>query len=127
VLTSVATILHDLAGLCMGTAADSAHIPSYEIGSRYFQETHPESIFRECRHYCKLVSQAEQMPGVLEIAIQTALVKRLTAPNGVYQMWRCPASDNLRYLPEEFVESDRLMDELLRSHIERTPQVIRVR
>src|ERR1700674_5802785 len=44
--------------------AIAAHIPSYEIGSRYFQETHPESIFREC-HYCELVSQAEQMPRVL--------------------------------------------------------------
>jgi pyruvate dehydrogenase (quinone) len=56
--------------------AIAAHIPSYEIGSRYFQETHPESIFRECSHYCELISQAEQMPRVLEIAIQTALTKR---------------------------------------------------
>ena len=56
--------------------AIAAHIPSDEIGSRYFQETHPESIFRECSHYCELVSQAEQMPRVLEIAIQTALAKR---------------------------------------------------
>ena len=56
--------------------AIAAHIPSYEIGSRYFQETHPESIFRECSHYCELVCQAEQMPRVLEIAIQTALAKR---------------------------------------------------
>ena len=56
--------------------AIAAHIPSYEIGSRYFQETHPESIFRECSHYCELVSQAEQMPRILEIAIQTALAKR---------------------------------------------------
>src|ERR1700681_2664189 len=56
--------------------AIAAHIPSYEIGSCYFQETHPESIFRECSHYCELVSQAEQMPRVLEIAIQTALAKR---------------------------------------------------
>src|ERR1700674_552240 len=56
--------------------AIASHIPSYEIGSRYFQETHPESIFRECSHYCELISQAEQMPRVLEIAIQTALAKR---------------------------------------------------
>src|ERR1700676_3018817 len=56
--------------------AIAAQIPSHEIGSRYFQETHPESIFRECSHYCELVSQAEQMPRVLEIAIQTALAKR---------------------------------------------------
>jgi pyruvate dehydrogenase (quinone) len=56
--------------------AIASQIPSYEIGSQYFQETHPESIFRECSHYCELVSQAEQMPRVLEIAIQTALAKR---------------------------------------------------
>ena len=55
--------------------AIASHIPSYEIGSQYFQETHPESIFRECSHYCELISQAEQMPRVLEIAIQTALAK----------------------------------------------------
>src|SRR3984893_10463521 len=55
--------------------AIAANIPSYEIGSRHFQETHPESFFRESRHYCALLSQAEQMPRVLEIAIQTALVK----------------------------------------------------
>ena len=40
----------------------ASQIPSYEIGSQYFQETHPESIFRECSHYCELISQAEQMP-----------------------------------------------------------------
>jgi pyruvate dehydrogenase (quinone) len=56
--------------------AIASHIPSYEIGSQYFQETHPESIFRECSHFCELISQAEQMPRILEIAIQTALAKR---------------------------------------------------
>ena len=56
--------------------AIASQIPSYEIGSQYFQETHPESIFRECSHYCELISQAEQMPRVLDIAIQTALTKR---------------------------------------------------
>jgi len=56
--------------------AIAAHIPSREIGSGYFQETHPEEIFRECSHFCELVSQPEQMPRLLEIAIQTALTKR---------------------------------------------------
>src|ERR1700693_4565504 len=54
----------------------AAQIPSSEIGSGYFQETHPEHVFAECSHYCELVSQPEQMPRVLEIAIQTALSKR---------------------------------------------------
>src|SRR5580704_5826893 len=44
--------------------AIAAQIPSSEIGSGYFQETHPEELFRECSHYCELVSQADQMPRV---------------------------------------------------------------
>ncbi len=56
--------------------AIAAQIPSHEIGSGYFQETHPEHLFAECSHYCELVSQAEQMPRVLEIAIRTALSRR---------------------------------------------------
>jgi len=56
--------------------AIAAQIPSHEIGSGYFQETHPEHLFSRCSHYCELVSQPEQMPRVLEIAIQTALSRR---------------------------------------------------
>jgi len=56
--------------------AIAAHIPSGEIGSNYFQETHPDQLFRNCSHYCELVSQPAQMPRVLEIAIQTALTKQ---------------------------------------------------
>jgi len=56
--------------------AIAAHIPSAEIGSGYFQETHPQGLFRECSHYCELVSGASQMPRVLEIAIREALGKR---------------------------------------------------
>jgi pyruvate dehydrogenase (quinone) len=52
--------------------AIAAQIPSSEIGSGYFQETNPEHIFAQCSHYCELISQPEQMPRVLEIAIQTA-------------------------------------------------------
>lgn len=56
--------------------AIAAQIPSSEIGSGYFQETHPEHLFAQCSHYCELVSQPEQMPRVLEIAMQTAISKR---------------------------------------------------
>ncbi len=56
--------------------AIAAQIPSNEIGSGYFQETHPEHLFAQCSHYCELVSQAEQMPRVLEIGIQSALSQR---------------------------------------------------
>ena len=54
----------------------AAHIPSAEIGSGYFQETHPENLFRECSHYCELVSNPRQMPRILEVAIREATAKR---------------------------------------------------
>src|SRR5467141_2648499 len=56
--------------------AIAAQIPSHELGSGYFQETRPEHLFAQCSHYCELVSQPEQMPRVLEIAIQTAISRR---------------------------------------------------
>src|ERR1700749_1928114 len=56
--------------------AIAAHIPSREIGSGYFQETHPQSLFAECSHYCELVSSANQMPRTLEIAVREAVGKR---------------------------------------------------
>jgi pyruvate dehydrogenase (quinone) len=54
----------------------AAQIPSAEMGSGYFQETHPETLFKECSHYCELVSGANQMPRVLEVAIREATGKR---------------------------------------------------
>src|SRR6266850_1433231 len=56
--------------------AIAAQVPSNEIGSGYFQETHPEHLFAQCSHYCELISQPDQMPRVLEIAVQTALSRR---------------------------------------------------
>src|SRR5882757_4794695 len=56
--------------------AIAAQIPSREIGSGYFQETRPEHLFKDCSHYCELVSQPDQMPRVLAIAMRTAITKR---------------------------------------------------
>src|SRR5258708_16758284 len=56
--------------------AIAAQIPSQEMGSNYFQETHPDQLFRDCSHYCELISQTTQVPRVLEIAIQTALTNK---------------------------------------------------
>ena len=56
--------------------AIAAHIPSAEIGSNYFQETHPEVLFRECSHYCEMVSSAAQMPRTLDTAIRAAVGHR---------------------------------------------------
>src|SRR4051812_24318443 len=56
--------------------AIAAHIPSAEIGGGYFQETHPQELFRECSHYCELVTNPQQMPRVLETAIRAAIGQR---------------------------------------------------
>ncbi|MGA2050083.1 MAG: ubiquinone-dependent pyruvate dehydrogenase, partial [Terracidiphilus sp.] len=56
--------------------AIAAQIPSSEIGSGYFQETHPEHLFKDCSYYCELVSQPEQMPRVLGIAMRTAIARQ---------------------------------------------------
>jgi pyruvate dehydrogenase (quinone) len=100
--------------------AIAAQVPSAEIGSGYFQETHPEQLFAQCSHYCELISQPEQMPRVLEIAIQTAIARRGVAVvvipgdvalrNAVEQVPRllfaapkptvCPSEDELSVLAE---------------------------
>src|SRR6516164_481993 len=56
--------------------AIAAQIPSAEIGAGYFQETHPQELFRECSHYCELISGVNQMPRVLEVAVREAVGRR---------------------------------------------------
>lgn len=55
--------------------AIAAHIPSSEIGLGYFQETHPQELFRECSDFVELVSNPAQLPGVLNRALNTAIGK----------------------------------------------------
>src|SRR6516162_2187229 len=61
---------------CLPVLAIAAQIPSAEIGAGYFQETHPQTLFKECSHYCELISGANQMPRVLEVAIREAVGRR---------------------------------------------------
>jgi pyruvate dehydrogenase (quinone) len=56
--------------------AIAAHIPSTEIGLGYFQETHPQELFKECSHFVELVSNASQFPRVLQRAMRTAIEER---------------------------------------------------
>jgi pyruvate dehydrogenase (quinone) len=76
--------------------AIAAQIPSAEIGAGYFQETHPQTLFQECSHYCELISGADQMPRTLEVAIREAVGKRgvsvVVIPGDVALL---PASDAL--------------------------------
>lgn len=56
--------------------AIAAHVPSSEIGLGYFQETHPQDLFRECSHFVELVTNPAQMPEVMHRAMRAAIGKR---------------------------------------------------
>lgn len=108
--------------------AIAAQIPSQEIGSGYFQETNPEHLFAQCSHYCELISHPEQMPRVLEIAIQTATARRgvavITLPGDVAlrdavqehprlnfptpQPSVCPSPDEIASLARILNESEKM-------------------
>jgi pyruvate dehydrogenase (quinone) len=74
--------------------AIAAQVPSQEMGSGYFQETHPQHLFKDCSFYCEMISQADQMPRVLGIAMRTAIAQRGVAvvviPGDVLQR-ECPS------------------------------------
>jgi pyruvate dehydrogenase (quinone) len=55
--------------------AIASHIPSSEIGTAYFQETHPQNLFQECSYYCELISNPAQFERVMHIAMQHAIGK----------------------------------------------------
>ena len=97
--------------------AIAAHIPSSEIGLGYFQETHPQELFKECSHFVELVTNPAQMPQVLHRAMRTAILKRgvavvvipgdvaLQEAHGLTDEWS--ALTQSRVLPAE-AELDRL-------------------
>jgi pyruvate dehydrogenase (quinone) len=53
--------------------AVAAHIPRLEIGSDYFQETHPQELFRECSVYRELISTPEMAPRIFSMAMRAAV------------------------------------------------------
>lgn len=56
--------------------AIASHIPGDQIGTTYFQETHPEYLYRECSSYCEVARTPEQLARILAIAIRTAVEER---------------------------------------------------
>ncbi|WP_343737849.1 ubiquinone-dependent pyruvate dehydrogenase [Achromobacter sp.] len=90
--------------------AIAAHIPSSEIGLGYFQETHPQDLFKECSDFVELVSNPAQLPGILARAINTAVgrqgvsvlvipgdVALAAAPSDVPDSWpQPPAPPHIR-------------------------------
>jgi pyruvate dehydrogenase (quinone) len=84
--------------------AIASHIPSAQVGTGYFQETHPDRLFAECSHFSELVSQPEQMPRLLRVAMQTAVgrggVAVLTIPGDVSERKATGADDQVVRLVE---------------------------
>jgi len=56
--------------------AIAGQVPTRFLGTEYFQETHPERIFRDCSHYCEAAYTAVQAVTMSRLAIQTAITKR---------------------------------------------------
>ncbi|GAA1460078.1 pyruvate dehydrogenase [Williamsia maris] len=67
--------------------AIASHIPSSEIGSGYFQETHPDRLFGECSLFNELILTSEQAPRMFRAAIHSAItgngVAVLTLPGDI--------------------------------------------
>ncbi|MBD8080308.1 pyruvate dehydrogenase [Cellulosimicrobium arenosum] len=67
--------------------AIASHIPSPQIGTGFFQETHPDRLFVECSVYSEMISSAAQAPRVINSAIHHAFagpgVAVLTLPGDV--------------------------------------------
>lgn len=88
--------------------AIASHIPSSEIGLGYFQETHPQELFRECSDFVELVTHPKQMPEILFRALNVAVGQRgvavivlpgdvslLEAPAGASSHWAAPKAPRL--------------------------------
>ncbi|GAB2731737.1 pyruvate dehydrogenase [Salinifilum aidingensis] len=107
----------------------ASHIPSEQIGTGFFQETHPQSVFAECSQFCELLSQPEQMPRLLRTAIQNAIGRRgvsvLVLPGDVAERSAVnsadhalvhsepptvvPSAEQVRELATEINEAERVM------------------
>lgn len=95
--------------------AIAAHIPSEEIGSGYFQETHPQDLFRECSVYVEHVSSAEQMPRMLRTAMRAAVELRgvavLVIPGDVALQELDAAPEVIRHVPSQVIPAQELLQE----------------
>src|ERR1700720_4577295 len=102
--------------------AIAAHIPSTEIGTDYFQATHPEVLFKECSHYVELVHSPDQLPQILGRAIRTAVARKgvavVVVPGNValgpltkpVPNWSMPAAPVIRPSDDDVAELARLLN-----------------
>ncbi len=68
--------LYDAQRSGLPVLALASHIPSAQIGTGFFQETHPERVFVDCSSWCEMVSTPAQLPRLLRVAVQHALGAR---------------------------------------------------
>ncbi|TCM20656.1 pyruvate dehydrogenase (quinone) [Novosphingobium sp. PhB165] len=108
--------------------AIAAHIPSSEIGLGYFQETHPQELFRECSHFVELVTNPRQMPEVLHRAMRTAIgqqgVAVIVVPGDV-ALADAPAGANFHFpalTPPRLIPRDEEIEKLV-GELERSKAV----
>nr|WP_314526031.1 ubiquinone-dependent pyruvate dehydrogenase [uncultured Pseudomonas sp.] len=104
--------------------AIAAQIPSSEVGLNYFQETHPQELFKECSHFVELVSNPAQMPQVLHRAMRSAILNRgvavVVSPGDValqevddtFKPWPALAAPRILPAPHDL---DRLVELLSQS------------
>lgn len=100
--------------------AIAAHIPRVEIGGGYFQETHPQELFRECSLFCEMVSVPEQLPRLLEIAMRAAVERRgvavLVVPGEIFLHER---TDGPAHRPMRLVGATPIHPQLVAATIDR--------
>jgi pyruvate dehydrogenase (quinone) len=56
--------------------AIAGQVPTEFLGTDFFQETHPERIFKECTRYCEAAYTPIQAVRISKLAIQSAITKR---------------------------------------------------
>lgn len=85
----------------------ASHIPSGQIGTGFFQETHPERVFTDCSTWCEMLSTPAQLPRLMRIAIQHALgshgVSVLAFPGDVAALPAAGPTGTSHFLTEQAV------------------------
>lgn len=67
--------LYDAHRSAVPVFALASHIATINIGTDYFQETHPTQFFAECTRYCELVNTPAQAPTIIGSAIRSGLAE----------------------------------------------------
>ncbi|MFE4971097.1 pyruvate dehydrogenase [Kitasatospora sp. NPDC056651] len=99
--------LYDAQRSGLPVLALASHIPSGQIGTGFFQETHPERVFTDCSNWCEMLSTPAQLPRLLRVAIQHALgshgVSVLAFPGDVAALSATAPTGSSHFLTEQAV------------------------